>query len=358
MKKLLFFVILCLLISGQIFAQTRISVSSGKNQLELTQNSRDGFSVQNSIAYFDIQLEKMFTQGEYVVLNVDGYGTSFNIGNPDLHVLNRLIEVPLGATVEVKIISYDEMVFNLSDYDINKQLFPAQESVSKSSDPTTIVLQKNITAYETDKWFSNPLARFHEEGIMRGVRFGRLEISPFAYNPVAGELKVYNNLKVEVKFLKSDFARTESVKKQYYTPAFNGLFSGMLNYDSNLTREDLTFNSIPMHFVIISHRMFEQTLAPFIAWKKKQGFLVTLRYTDEAEVGTTTTSIKNYLQGLYANASPTAPAPAFIALVGDVAQVPTYVGMAPPNTPHPTDLYYTTYDGASDIIPDVFIGRM
>jgi len=40
--------------------------------------------------------------------------------------------------------------------------------------------------YASNQWFSNPVARVHEEGIMRGVRLGRLEISPFAYNPVTG----------------------------------------------------------------------------------------------------------------------------------------------------------------------------
>ena len=353
MKKIV--LIICLLITGQIFAQTRIEVSSGKTQLELTQNNREGFSVQNSIAYFDIQLEKIFTKGEYIELKLDGYGPSYHIGNPDLPVLNRLIEVPLGATVEVNILSYDEVVFNLSDYNINKQLLPSQESVSKSDDPATLVLKKNETVYKTNRWFSNPLARFHEEGVMRGVRFGRLEISPFVYNPVSGELKLYNNLKVEVKFTQSDFTKTEKVKKQYYSPAFNSLFSGLLNYNTNLTRDDLTLSSIPMHFVIISDRMFEQTLAPFIAWKKKQGFLVTVRYTDEPEVGSATTSIKSYLQALYTNSSPAAPAPAFVALVGDVQQIPAFNGTA---GAHKSDLYYATYDGASDIIPDLFIGRM
>ena len=358
MKKILFVGIFFLLIVGQVFTQTRIHVSSGKTQLEITENNRDGFFVKNSIEYFDIQLENMFTNGEYVELNIDGYGSSFDIGNPDLQVLNRLIEVPFGASVEVNIISFDEVVFNLSDYNIHKQLFPAQESVFKSDDPTKIMLKKNSTVYEADQWFFNPLARYHDEGIMRGVRFGRLEISPFAYNPVSGELKLFNNLKVEVKFLKSDFTKTEKVKKQYYTPAFNGLLSGLLNYNPVHIREDQTLSSVPMHFVIISDRMFEETLAPFIAWKKKQGFLVTVRYTDEEEVGTTTTSIKNYLQELYINASPSAPAPAFVALVGDVAQIPAFLGTAPNYSAHPTDLYYTTYDGESDIIPDLFIGRL
>jgi len=355
MKKPLFFSIVCLLIIAPIFSQTRIQVQQGENQLTLTQNRQDGFSVQNTIAYFNIELEKIFQRGAYIEIVANGYGPSFNIGNPDLPALNRLIEVPVGATVEVNVVSYDEVVFNLPDFDINMQIVPSQESVSKSDNPATIEFIKNESIYETDNWFSNPMARYHDEGIMRGVRLGRLEINPFAYNPVTGELKVYNNLKVEIKFIKGDYAKTEQLKKQYYSPAFNGLFAGLLNYTNSVSKNDVSVNSIPMHFVMISHRMFESTLAPFIAWKKKQGFIVTVRYTDEPEVGRTTASIKNYLQGLYTDASPSAPAPAYIALIGDIQQVPSFNGTT---GLHVTDLYYTTYDGPNDFIPDVHIGRM
>ena len=357
MNRTIIFTILCLLITTSINAQTRIPVKQGENGLQLTYMSKDGFSIQNSISHFDVLSEDMRSAGGYVELKLDGYGLSFNIGNPDLPVLNRLIEVPLEAQVEIIVTSYNEVIYNLSYFDISKQIMPSQESVSKSADISTLTFAKNETVYATNDWFSNPVALYHDEGIMRGVRIGRLEINPFAYNPVTGELKIFDNLEIEVKFLNSDHKKTKMLKNKYYSPAYNGLFVGLLNYSSS-SREDLIVNSIPMRFEIISHRMFEATLAPFVEWKRKQGFIVNVRYTDEPAIGTTTTSIKNYLQGLYVNATETNPAPAYIALIGDVAQVPAFVGNAPPNYPHPTDLYYTTYDGANDILPDVFIGRL
>jgi len=44
--------------------------------------------------------------------------------------------------------------------------------------------------YATNEWFVSPIALYHEEGLMRGVRIGPLEINLFAYNPVSGELNV------------------------------------------------------------------------------------------------------------------------------------------------------------------------
>ena len=351
MKNLFTLTVLSLLIVASINAQTRIPLKQGNSGLQLTQISKDGFSIQNSISHFDVSLEGIRSAGDFVELKLDGYGLSFNIGNPDLPVINRLIEVPLDAQVEIIVTNYNEAIYKLSDFDISKQIMPSQESASKSADISTLKFVKNEKVYATNDWFSNPLARFHDIGIMRGVRIGRLEINPFSYNPVSGELKIFDNLEIEVKFVNSDFEKTTKNKQKYYSPAFNGMFAGLLNYSSS-TREDLTVNSIPMRLEIISDRFFEAALVPFVEWKKLQGFIVNVRYTDEEEVGNTTSKIKNYLQNLYINATETNPAPAYIALIGDVEYVPAFVGA------HPTDLYYTTYDGSSDMISDVHIGRI
>lgn len=354
MRKLLLFGVLSLLMIGSNQAQTRISLKAGENELKLVNSERTGLSLFNSVSYIDVQLEKR-TQGEYVELVMNKYGNSFNIGNPDLPVLNRLIEVPAGATVSVNVTSYDEVLLNLANYDINKLIAPAQESVSKSADPDKIPFEKNEHVYSTNALFSNPMVRYHEVGIMRGVRIGRIEINPLAYNPVTGDLKVFNNMKIEVTFQDADFAKTDLLKTKYNSPAFNGLLSGLLNYTPAESSKDLNINGVPMKFVIVSHRMFESTLAPFVVWKKKQGFNTILRFTDEAEVGNTSAAIKSYLQGLYTSATPENPAPSFVMLVGDNEQLPAFSGTT---GSHVSDLYFVTYDGSSDRIPDVNIGRM
>ncbi len=352
MKKLLLFGVLSLLMIGSDYAQTRISLKAGENQLQLVNNERSGMSLFNTVSYIDVQLEKR-TKGEYVELVMNGYSTSFNIGNPDLPVLNRLIEVPAGATVSVNVVNYDEISLNLTNYDINKIIAPAQESVSKSADPDKIPFEKNEHVYSTNALFSNPMVQYHEVGTMRGVRIGRIEISPLAYNPVTNDLKVFNNMKIEISFNNSDFAKTDDLKAKYSSPAFNGLLSGLLNYTPVNTNRDLNINGEPMKFVIVSHRMFESTLAPFVAWKKKQGFNTILRFTDESEVGNTATAIKSFLQGLYTAGTPENPAPSFVMLVGDHEQIPAFQMSG-----HVSDLYFATYDGTTDRIPDVNIGRM
>jgi hypothetical protein len=352
MKKLLIFGALSMLMLGSNYAQTRIPVKAGENQLQVLNAERSGLSLQNTVAYIDVQLEKR-TRGEHVELEMIGYGKSFNIGNPDLPVLNRLIEVPADAIVVVNVVGYNEVTLKLSDYDINKLIAPSQESVSKSADPDKIPYVKNDRVYATNAWFSNPMAQYHEVGVMRGVRMGRIEINPLTYNPVTGELKIFNDMKIEISFQNANFSKTDAEKARLSSPAFNGLLSGMLNYSP--ATKDLNIHGTPMKFVIVSHRMFEATLAPFVAWKKKQGFNTILRFTDEAGVGTTSAAIKTYLQGLYTAGTQQDPAPSFVMLVGDHEQIPAFSGTA---GSHISDLYFVTFDGPTDLIPDINIGRM
>ncbi|MFZ4741167.1 MAG: C25 family cysteine peptidase, partial [Bacteroidales bacterium] len=94
-------------------------------------------------------------------------------------------------------------------------------------------------------------------------------------------------------------------------------------------------------------------LQPFIQWKTKKGFKVIEAYTNNAAVGTTTTSIKAYLQSLYNAGTASDPAPTYVLFVGDVAQVPSFSGNTSGN--HVTDLYYCEYTG--DFLPEMYYGR-
>ncbi len=108
----------------------------------------------------------------------------------------------------------------------------------------------------------------------------------------------------------------------------------------------------PVTYVIIADPMFESTLQPFVEWKTKKGFHVIEGYTNNPSVGTSTTSIKTYLQDLYNNPAPGINPQSFVLFVGDVAQIPAYSGTS---GSHVSDLYYCDYTG--DIYPECFYGR-
>ncbi|HQP05252.1 MAG TPA: C25 family cysteine peptidase, partial [Bacteroidales bacterium] len=136
----------------------------------------------------------------------------------------------------------------------------------------------------------------------------------------------------------------------YYSPSFGNLYAGVWNYKAPATKDALS--QYPIKYVIVSSPMFEEALQPFIEWKTKKGFTVIEAYTNNPSVGTTVTSIHNYLKGLYDAATIEDPAPTYVLLVGDLAQIPaTNAGQ------HYSDMYTVEFDGGSDYVPDMYIGR-
>lgn len=350
MRKILLFSAI-IFIAGMVFGAPGQQINLKKSnitRLELLQNSVSGFVFQTSFQNLDAALVSN-THGNFVQITARGFGKSYQIGNPDLPVRGNLIEVPIGAGVEINIVSYDVEIIKLNELGLSQKLMPAQPSLSKSDDPENAGFVVNSDVYSNNGFYQNQMAWYEESGIMRGVRVGNVFVSPFRYNPVENILEVYNNMVVEVKFTNADQKATSDAKARYYSPFYSQMYKGMLNYQGETKAINQHF---PVKYVIVSHRMFETTLQPFIAWKQKKGFQVIVKYTDE--IGTTTAAIKTYLQGLYTSATETNPAPSFVLLVGDVAQVPVYNGVS---DSHVTDLYYFCYDGASDRVPDVTYGR-
>jgi hypothetical protein len=134
------------------------------------------------------------------------------------------------------------------------------------------------------------------------------------------------------------------------SPWFDGIYAQyLLNHEAE--RDAIT--EYPVKYVIVAHPMFADQLAPFIEWKTRKGFQVITGYVGSPEVGSTTASIKSWLQGLYTAATPESPAPSFVLYVGDDNLVPAWTGTS---GSHVTDLSYVLFTGG-DFLPEVLSGR-
>lgn len=351
-KLLLTFVALAILGSAWATNKERLTFEKGQNQLKVENITTTGFN-------FNLKIGEAFLNdvesknGDFFILQAEGFTKSFHIGNPNLPTKSKLIEVPFGANVNVKVVSSKFEIIDLNAKGFSGKLMPCQPSVAKCDDGSDLTFEFNEKAYSNDAFYANDLVKFEESGIMRGTRLGRIEMNPFQYNPVKNQLKVYTELTIEVTFEGADMAKTERMKDIYGNGFFNNLLTKTMNYTNDA--KPLNQNE-PVKMIIIADRMFEASLADFVDWKNMTGIETIVRYTDEGEVGNTTTSIKSYLQGVYDAATTENPAPTFVLLVGDIQQVPAFPTTVPGKS-HITDLFYFTYDGASDLIPDVNYGR-
>lgn len=320
----------------------RVKLNATDNQIKVTQLKSDSFTLETGLSYLDFNTIQM-DEGVYTQVKNENLIKIFDRGMPNIPVISKLIEVPQDAQVEFEIVGYTEEIIKLNDVGINAVIAPALGAHSKSVDEIPFV--KNEEIYHTDKFIFSKIATYQESGQMRATRLGRIEIHPLQYNPVQNTIKVLNNLVINVKFTHANFGKTIQLKKKYNTPYFNDVIaSSVINFDPVQSKELIT--QAPTHLVIVSDPMFEAQLAPFIAWKVKKGFKVTVAYTNV--IGSTTTAIKTYLQDIYNSADPMS----FVLFVGDVQQIPAWNGNA---GSHVTDLRYCEYTG--DNLPEVYYGR-
>ncbi|MBI4646060.1 MAG: PKD domain-containing protein, partial [Bacteroidia bacterium] len=327
--------------------EKKLTLNAASTGLEVINKSPIHIQLKNSvseISYVVISTEK----GDFCNLQIKDYLKNYeNTGNPNLPVLNKLIEIPYGAEVEIKIYGYDEEIISFVESGIAEKIIPVQPSYFKNTDPADIFFHYNEEAYQQDYFENHEVITVQFLGKMRGIQIARLTISPFFYNPVQNILKVYNNLEFEIIFKNADTEYTEYLKKTNYSPYFEAQYNQLLNYTPIIEKEAVT--TYPITYIIVSDRMFETTLQTFIERKTKKGFKVITGYTDV--IGATTTAIHNYIDNLYQTE---VPKPTFVLFVGDVAQIPAYTGTT---GSHPSDLYYCTFDGGSDYIPELYFGR-
>jgi len=349
MRRVLFTISL-VLISSVIFSQTvKINLHPTKTELKKIDESKSGLTINSTIASITVKNTKLKTF-DFFKIYYDGFTKNQNIGAPNTPVITNLIEIPLGAEVNINITNSEFETFNMNNYGLTTKLAPSQRSISKSEDENNIALAKNETIYNTNAFYGNELVKVEILGIARDKRLARVTISPFQYNPVTNEIKAFYNITANISFVNSNFEETNALKAKTASPFFYNTSKQTLNSLDNTSKDVITH--YPTKMVIVSDIMFQSQLQPYIQWKTRKGFTVIEAYTNNSSVGTTTTSIKNYLQNLYNAGTPSDPAPSFVLLVGDVAQIPTFTG----NTDnHKTDLYYCEYTG--DYFPEIYYGR-
>lgn len=287
--------------------------------------------------------------GEFFnTLNLVGYQQSLaDHGAPSLPLFSRLIEVPMEATFDVKVTDalYDTLPA------LKHRIVPVQLPRSKS-DTTARKLYINNSLYSSDVFFGEQEAIVEAVGVARDRRLARLQFSPVRYNPVSGQVVVCRHATVTVTYRGGDREASLKMFERYYSPAFN---SGANTLNGLYPKAVRT--TAPVRYVIVANSMFRGHLDSFVQWKRRKGFLTDIVYTDNTSVGTTTTSIAAYLQSLYDNATQANPAPTYVLLVGDVAQLPTFnAQVTSPDNDHVTDLYYSTWT-SGDHLPDCHYGR-
>ncbi len=328
-------------------ASQSVKISDQPTNVLVTDLAEEGVLLDIDIS--DLQLTEVTTSaGPFTLVSFTGCTRSYNIGEPNLPMVRRLLSIPFGCELSVEIIAADVTEVSLTDLNVLPPLLPAQPSISKSDDPASIPFEYNPNVYQAGGYYALPLAEAEVVGTMRSEHLGRVAIAPVEYNPTENMLRVFHHVTVKVTYQHPDWVTTDQMKERHYSPFFDPAFSRIANYaqQASKNRDDLVKH--PVKYVIVSDRMFESQLPPFIEWKTQKGFEIILAYTDV--IGSTTNAIRDYLDSLYSAATPQDPSPSFVLFVGDAQQIPPHDYGA-----HISDLYLCEFTG--DNLPEIYYGR-
>jgi len=342
-----------LIFSSLLLVQAQKAVSFdllGKsNSIKKTNANNDGLAINVSTSKFAL-LQTNTAKGSFVNLTGTKLLKVFTKGLPNLPVYSKLIEVPIDADVQVKIVSFDEEIIDLNKKGITAKIIPAQASERKT--PNHDDFSINDAVYNKNAFYKQgEIAVYEERGQKRAARIGRIEIRPFSYNPVKNLLKVYKNIKIEITFSGANHSATKDLKIKLGngTVSPSGSFLHRLDYGVKSF-----MSQAPYTYVIVADRSYQTALQDFVHWKTQKGFNVIEAYTDDTNVGNSVASIKAYCQNLYNSPSVGYNPLSYILVVGDINVIPATQHTEVENDPF-SDLDLAEYTG--DYLPEVNFGR-
>jgi len=285
---------------------------------------------------------------DFATLELSGEGFTTVIGEAQLPTFSRFLEIPQDATPELLVESVTWMTTSLAALHLPSQIAPVQQSLLKT-EGASVEFTMDSPYYAMDTFLPSTIADVSVIGEMRGRNIAFLEISPVQYNPVSGELRIMTRCDVRINLPGSDMVQTAEKIDRYTTPSFEQLFTtSFINYGSLAGSGRI--QSRQEGYLIIVYTDFLDEIQPFATWKGSKGFDTTVTTTSEIPGGPTKENIKAYIVNAY-NTWPIPPA--FVLLVGDVAQIPAWTGTA---TGTCTDLYYGTID-SGNYFADIIVSR-
>lgn len=285
---------------------------------------------------------------DFATLELSGEGCTTVVGEARLPTFSRFIEIPHGADPELLVESVTWYTTSLAALQLPSSIIPVQPSLVKI-EGASVEFALDETSYGMDTFVPTTIADVSVMGELRGRNIAFLEIYPVQYNPVSGDLRIMTQCELRINLPGSDLVQTAEKIDRYSTPSFEPLVNTVFINDGTFQGTGRGGQRQEGYLIIVADSYYD-AIQPLATWKESKGFDITVTKTSEIPNGPTKENIKAYIVNAY-NTWPLPPA--YVLLVGDVAQIPAWTGTA---TGTCTDLYYGTMD-EGNYFADVIISR-
>ena len=301
--------------------------------------------------------ESMINGVPMKTIGVPGIFLPNNEGAPNLPGIGRFIAIPRGSEAILTIL--DSRIETIRNID----LAPAYD-IPSDTDDSPLEFNKDMSIYGRNQPYPAAIAQLSQQKKIRGVDAVILGITPFQYNPVTKDLRIYRDIRVKIEFVGGNGQFGENrLRSRFWEPI---LRNHLLNYQSlpvvDFYQSNGLITDTGFEYVIIvpNDAIFEAWADTIKTWRKLQG-ISTEVYTLTAVGGSDSLSIRNFIHNAYNNWD--IPPAAFLILSDYPSSGETY-GVTSPLVDHPwwgrpdfaSDNWYADVDG--DTLPDIHHARI
>ena len=286
-----------------------IRLGAGANSVERSERYDERSESKRVSVRFRLREAKLAKNGAYRELALPGVNLTSDPGMPRLPF--HAVTVPAGAQ--------DITVTSSLGSPVAVQagtLFPAQEEPCRCPQ-----LDKRVKRFlDSVKSYRSPAGyhRVDSLGDFRGTPVNRVVLLPHRYDPASGTLYLYPNAKFEVSY---KFRVREEEPRAY-------------------------------DYLVISPRELISTLEPWIAHKRAQGLSFHVQAFEEMNASNAD-SVKAWIHAEYSRARFR-----YSLIVGGENRIPQARVETTTDRQTPSDLPYYAMGGATDVVPEVYSGRI
>ena len=257
------------------------------------------------------------------------------------------------------IVDQSQNLLDIDHFPIQSTFFQIQDNkdisvsyvVNESRFETNINIDSNIRQKSKGSFYPENNLVVSDAMIFRGVVVKQITFHPYRINLQTGDIEIYN----DVDFLIEEYHVNNT--RNYHTvklsKMFEPLYSSLIsNYEPSSREED--YQTPAVLYIGGGSSLDNPYVQDLIDWRHKTGFIVYTAST--SDIGSSTSSIKNYIQNLYENSQ---NPPEIVGLIGDTggSYAIDYFTESWSGYSGPGDFPYSQLDG-NDLFPEVFIGRI
>ena len=343
MPRILGTILLSFILFSSAFAITTDTMSlmdnqQGQARLEMVESGDEGMRLSFDLP--ELQREEIEVENKvYQLLGFEGAAYVGEDGRPALPVITKLVAIPFGASVRVRLVDQDRETYG------GYRILPMQPDEGDRFHIDSDYYSGAVASLKA------PAVEVGEPGILLGQQVVALTLRPLEFDPVSGEVIISSHMEVELEFEGGSPPQDSNFIPESFADVYDEYVVG-----GDRVLEDA--NSGPGTYLMIytAATGIDTRLEPLLEWRRKQGYNVIAVSTSGAG-GNTTTAIKNYIQNIYNTVEPPLE---FVTLVGDASGtygLATYYENVGSGYSGEGDHYYTMLEGG-DILPDVHIGRL